>query len=274
MKNISKTTKTILFVGLIVAMILPFSGMNTEAFGASSEKSKEQLQAIFSNDYDLAKEYHEKDTKVKELKQKNDKSEAARESKNNAEIDRALDLGKLNARGYMTFDQLENTIETGIPIWDTNPSEVTETVSTTSVMYNPDTGITYACSCSGKHVDFVGGYVYYTHWGLWKHTVFGSSDHISYSKTLGGSDTVVLDDYSQTIYPFVDYLAHGGATGATFEVDYETTDAGGDTIVYQNNVIINDASTSWKTKGFTSVPGGFSEQNGKVSYDMVLYSIS
>jgi hypothetical protein len=270
----SKTIKTILFASLIVAMILPFSGMSIDAFGERSEKSKEQLQAIFGDDYELAKEYHEKDTKVKELKQKNDKSEAVRESKNNAEVDRALDLGKLNARGYMTFDQLENTIETGIPIWDTNPSEVTETVSTTSVVYNSDIGITYVCSCNDKHVDFVGGYVYYTHWGLWKHTEFGTSDHISYSKTLGGSDTVVLDDYSQTIYPFVDYLAHGGATGATFEVDYETTDASGDTIVYQNNVIINDASTSWKTKGFTSVSGGQSEENGKVSYDMALYSIS
>jgi len=190
----SRNVKTVLFASLIVAMILPFSGMNS-AFGDKSEINEKELKAIFGDNYELAKKYHDKDQKVKEYEKKKTKSVSDKESKNNAKIKRALDLGKLNAHGYMTKTQLDTTLETGVPVWNTPVSERTKTVSTTSVVYNSETGITYACSCGNtKHIDFVGGYVYYTHWGLWKHTEFGSNDHISYSKTLGGSITVVLKD--------------------------------------------------------------------------------
>ena len=114
--------------------------------------------------------------------------------------------------------------------------------------YNQQAEITYVCHCDSQpHVDFVTGYVYYTWWGLWKYAISDYDyGHISNSQRIDQSTTVVEDDYSQRIYLFTDYKLHGGATSASFELDYQTTDAGNPpvAIVYQNDISITDATSS------------------------------
>ena len=69
------------------------------------------------------------------------------------------------------------------------------------------------------------------------------------------------------------YKLHNGAVSAEFYVDFDVTDAGEDGILSEDNRLIDDATTSWKTANFPSVPGGMSEQNGIVGYDLTLFSI-
>ena len=81
---------------------------------------------------------------------------------------------------------------------------------------------------------------------------------------------------SQELYSFTDYKLGGGATSAAFELDYQTTDDGLPpvAIVYQNDISITNAGSSWKTYWHTHVPGGVSEEGGNVIVDAWLRSIS
>lgn len=80
MKNISKTTKTILFASLIAAMILPFSGMNY------AEAVSSQNETVDSFDADVARSV----LASKLIKANEDKS-AAKDSKALEESDRTLE---------------------------------------------------------------------------------------------------------------------------------------------------------------------------------------
>ena len=123
---------------------------------------------------------------------------------------RALELGKLNERGYITESQLQETIETNVPAWGNHKtSEESKPSGTSNVVYNTEASIPYVCQCTlDKHVDVYGGYVYAWR-GLWKHVESVTSDHLSIGHVQGTSDTVILEDYSQTIYLFLSYqLTH------------------------------------------------------------------
>ena len=73
--------------------------------------------------------------------------------------------------------------------------------------------------------------------------------------------------------PFLSYKLHNGAVSAEFYADFDVTDAGGEEILSEDNRFIDDATASWKTANFPSVPSGMSEQNEIVGYDLTLFSI-
>ena len=167
------------------------------------EKTQGELEAIFGKDLELAKAYHEKDTEVKEYEEKEDTEkldEAEKDAKIEAKIDRALHLGKLNAKGYVSTEQLMKDIGEGTRSFDIIfPEKTSETTAAVATSDGQQATVTSVCDCPDEpYVQFVTGYVYFTWWGLWKYTITDYDyDTISSSDVFGESRTYVEDDYSQ-----------------------------------------------------------------------------
>ncbi len=246
LQNTKKLSMAMVAVFVTAMLLVPPVPISAE----SPEKTQGELEAIFGDELELAKMYHDKDAEVKAYEEKEEKknlNEDEKAAQVEAKIDRALHLGKLNAKGYVSTEQLMKDIERGTQSFDTvfpeKTSEATATVATSDGQQAP---VTYVCDCpNGPHVQFVTGYVYYTWWGLWKNT---GSDHdydfLSSSDRFGQSTTLVEDNYTTVIYPHTKYRLAGGATSASFELDYQVTDDGiptPDVIVSELDISITNA---------------------------------
>lgn len=278
MQNTTRLSAAMAAVFVAAILLVPPVPISAEP----PEKTQEELEVIFGKDLTLAEAYHEKDIEVKEYDEKEETEKLDEDEKAahiEAKIDRALHLGKLNAKGYVSTEQLMKDIEEGTQSFDTifpeEASEATATIATSDGQYAP---VTQVCDCpDGPHVQFVTGYVHYTWWGLWKNTVTDHDyDFISSSERFGDSTTLVEDDYTTKIYPHTKYRLAGGATSASFQLDYQTTDAGQppNIIVSEEDISITNAKSWWKTYWHTAVPEGLSQAGGEVRVDAFLRSIS
>ncbi len=188
MKNLTTTTKTILFASLIAALILPFSAMDL-AFADVSPEIKEKAK----KGHDTWKELKAEEKKVTKDSKKIDKLEKKFQKY----------VKELNKHGIATQEQ-----------WDENPqywrnmnmpsihepiveNDTHNTILDADLFFNVDNSeielMSHGCGCAGQALNVIAGFDYLL-WGFWPTSAYSDDGWKKLTYNGDVDTTEVVDD--------------------------------------------------------------------------------